>query len=814
MLERGIPDDVFGELLHLLDGPDHAFWPGVERVRDEHPDLAATIHAEAEKMWAARGDKDSRGPLGWSGLRDEIADAVHAMFFGPDAPSDPSVALSALCARHHSDADKIERLASWLREQIEDLHRRLGDVWSLSRTQGRYEPIGELAGGGFGSVTIVRDRLLGRRVALKTIHARHGSRLNEIAPWKVHRFLDEAQIAAQLQHPGIPLVHDLGIGSRGVPYYTMRYVRGATLAARLEASGGRCRPGALPDAVRQLVVVAEAVAYAHTCGVLHRDLKPANVVIGRFGEVCVIDWGLARAGWQPMPRDADPEVRTDRGVDLGSGGMGSEGFIAPEQRRGEFHPAGDVFSLAAILHVFLTGSPPLLGDGAERYALPKAAFRHHRRLANVCQRGVAPRLADRYSTMAAFLDDLRRCIAHRGFPRSARSIVVRLQDRWRRWRARPGSTSERADDPWPRTVSTSSADPPPTFRNDLTMATRAPGLSLGKRTVNATGAERPTSRRLDHLERRLEAFANLSTPTPRFRPAATIGKGGMAEILRMHDALLRRDVAVKKSLHGLAADRHTLARLLDEAQIAAQLDHPAIVGVHEIGVDEGGIRIVMPWIRGNDLAAVLRQRLPWQESARMLLQATWGLAFAHRKGVVHRDVKPANILLGVHGDAYLADWGLAMLLPLPGSPESRIRVQRGLELDDGVDETVNDESDPTDTFATVSGVIAGTPAYMAPECARGDLDTIRAHSDIWSLGVVLYECLTGRHPYVERFSSSLDILHAHASGPLVIASVRQVAPRVPRRIAALCERALERNPLDRFRDAGEFAAALAGELSP
>jgi serine/threonine-protein kinase len=238
---------------------------------------------------------------------------------------------------------------------------------------GRVHLLGEIARGGMGAVLRGHDPELGRELAVKVILPAHRGN-----PDLLRRFVGEARLAGQLQHPGIMPVYDLGKLDDGRPFFTMKLIQGRTLAALLaeRAPGGANTPGSpqeLPRLLRYFEAVCQAVGYAHAKGVIHRDLKPQNVMVGEFGEVQVMDWGLAkrleegaeRGPEQPPPPPASPSA-TPLPLPLTRPGavVGTPGYLAPEQARGRAgDQRADVFSLGAILCEILTGAPPSRGVG-------------------------------------------------------------------------------------------------------------------------------------------------------------------------------------------------------------------------------------------------------------------------------------------------------------------------------------------------------------------------------------------------------------------------------------------------------------------
>ena len=237
---------------------------------------------------------------------------------------------------------------------------------------GRYELFGEIARGGMGAILKGRDPDLGRDLAVKVLLEQHRD-----DPQLVRRFIEEARIGGQLQHPGIVPVHELGTFADQRPYFTMKLVMGRTLAELLAA-----RRHLDEDRARFLGIfeqVCQTMSYAHARGVIHRDLKPGNVMVGSFGEVQVMDWGLAkvlRAGAATDGTDAERPIQN--GIDCGRDGsgvdasrvgsvLGTPAYMAPEQARGEtvwLDRRVDVFGLGAILCEVLTGQPPYLAGVA------------------------------------------------------------------------------------------------------------------------------------------------------------------------------------------------------------------------------------------------------------------------------------------------------------------------------------------------------------------------------------------------------------------------------------------------------------------
>jgi len=255
----------------------------------------------------------------------------------------------------------------------------------------------------------------------------------------------------------------------------------------------------------------------------------------------------------------------------------------------------------------------------------------------------------------------------------------------------------------------------------------------------------------------------------RYRVERELGHGGMATVYLAHDEELGRPVAVKLLPERLADDDSFRARFLREARLAGRLSHPNVVRVYDAGEADGRPFIVMEYVPGTSVAE--SGRLPAARVAELGVQACAGLQHAHEAGLVHRDVKPANLLVREDGVLKIVDFGIA----------------RAAES----------------TRHTEVGTLLGTAAYLAPEQIAGE-DATPA-SDVYSLGAVLYELLTGRPPYA--FSSLAELGAMQAEGS--IEAVRDVEPSVPGELEAAVMHALARDP--RFRPAS--AAELGHELA-
>ena len=282
----------------------------------------------------------------------------------------------------------------------------------------------------------------------------------------------------------------------------------------------------------------------------------------------------------------------------------------------------------------------------------------------------------------------------------------------------------------------------------------------------AAPAPRP-GRRLD----RLEEGALLED---RYAVLRRIGSGGFGTVYLVEDRAVWDQLILKILNPQISADESVIRRFVQELKYSRRIAHPNVIRIYDLVQVEGAYAISMEYFEGRDLGQVLREegRLPPMRAARIFAQIAAGLAAAHAGGIVHRDVKPANLLLGEDDEAKIVDFGLASMAQTTGSR------------------------------LTKSGILIGTPQYMAPEQITGD--SIDGRTDLYSLGVVMYEALSGVQPV--RGENAVSLLFQHLEGE--IEPLRERVPEVPEALADLVMRCLSRRPGDRPADAAEVERAL------
>ncbi|MBI4602355.1 MAG: protein kinase [Planctomycetes bacterium] len=391
-------------------------------------------------------------------------------------------------------------------------------------------------------------------------------------------------------------------------------------------------------------------------------------------------------------------------------------------------------------------------------------------------------------------------------------------------------------------------------RRALELCEQMLGLDPEKRTAFLDGvcADQPALREEVETLLRLEGEARdfLTSPAPggsvrsgptleaapmgdgdgdRYVSEGEVARGGMGVIYRIQDRSLNRTIAMKvmsaapvegsegaRAAAG-AGSSQLLARFLEEAKVTAQLDHPGIVPVHDLGLDSAGrVYFTMKLVKGRELGEVFELaregRDDWNlpRAVGVMVKVCQAVAYAHAKGVIHRDLKPSNIMAGRFGEVFVMDWGLAKVTGEKDLRDIRVRLEpattTAVRSDRG--EQVGSDS----PLVTMDGSVVGTPAYMAPEQAQGRIDEVDRSSDVYSLGAILYSLLTAQPPYVEPGArlSPRTILAAVTQGPP--RAVHELNPKAPLELVAICEKAMARAKVDRYPSSLELAEDLQAFL--
>ncbi len=333
----------------------------------------------------------------------------------------------------------------------------------------RYKLEGEVAHGGQGAILRVWDEDLRRHLAMKVIlgegEASKTGVTSSVSSSALGRFLEEAQVTGQLDHPGIVPVHELGLDSEGRVYFTMKLVKGEDLKAIFDLVHEGREGWTQTRALNVMLKVCEAMAYAHSKSVIHRDLKPSNVMVGRYGEVFVMDWGLARVAGEEDRKDirirpemTTTELRSERRasadpdsplITMDGDVVGTPAYMSPEQARGDQNamgPRSDVYAVGAMLYHLLAGEAPYVPKSSRlnNYAIwaqvqqgpPKPlhelAPTALAELVAICEKAMAREASKRYADTEALAVDLRAFLEHRVVSAYETGAVAEL----RKWVAR------------------------------------------------------------------------------------------------------------------------------------------------------------------------------------------------------------------------------------------------------------------------------------------------------------------------------------------------------------------------------------------
>ena len=503
------------------------------------------------------------------------------------------------------------------------------------------------------------------------------------------------------------------------------HVDGVTLQSLIDA--GTTFPVVQIRAILSQVVAA--LGPLHRAGIAHGGVKPSNVFLVHDEQVVLGDLGLPVSALGASPERLSYDYR----------------YASPEmfQGSGTTGPAADFYALGCVAHELSCGRPPFVADNPFELAslhLHQSPSLEGNRLGPAGEALLLKLLAKSPSDRYPGTDEVARalqCLADLAgtIPYMAPKA---LPDRF--------SSALRHED----AVSIVSFDP----------NTIAP--SLGSTPPRIQSSQEPVPQRLGH-----------------YQIINKLGQGGMGSVYLAFDVRLQRNVALKVMERMGRKDGQAFARFKSEAIAAAQLSHPGIVQIYDVGEQDGVVFLTLQYVGGGSLAQVVRREghMAPERTAQLVLEMARAVHAAHERGIIHRDLKPGNILLTDAGTPMITDFGLAKLL---------------------------DQITQDDEALTQTGELIGTPGYMSPEQVRGELGTIGPATDVYGLGTILYECLTGRRPF--QGVSVISVLRqVDTQAP---PSPRQVRTEVPVSLERICLKSLEKDPQHRY----STAAALADDL--
>lgn len=633
----------------------------------------------------------------------------------------------------------------------------------LPRTFGRLILLKLLARGGMGDVYLAATTGIEgaeRPIVVKTVRRDHIHDGSFLA-----RFLDEARVQSQLNHPGVAQILEASTDESGEPYTVVEYVEGRSLADVRHRAIQVGVPIGWPEAVAIAIEMSQALAHVHEragtdgtpLGIVHRDLSPQNVMIGHAGEVKLIDFGTARGH--------NRRCHTVAGVVFAK-----PGYVAPEVARQQVGDARiDIYALGVMLWELCAGKRLLSGEAqkhleevaAAKFEIPALAASRDvpAELDAVIQKLCANDPDDRVTSASRAVTELVRVLAlapaGANGERSTRARIETLMKQL--WPHEPArSRSEFAKLlKQARELRPESVTPP------------ASGI-MAVHAANMTG----------------DPFVLAGTP---YRLLRKIGEGASGEVYEAEHVELGRKYAVKVLVSAHAAAHDAVDRFRREARAIAKLSHPNLVRLHDFGKSlDGRVFLAMELLRGQTLDVYAEKGVGWRRAAELAIQATHALEAAHDAGLVHRDLKPQNLFLTTKGDLKLLDFGVAMALAettldagdTNGANEAPRRRQKG--------------------FA-----VFGTPEYMAPEQVAGE--TVDARCDLYALGCVLYELVTGTRPFE---GSAVVVMGKQLRETPEVPRQRAPHAVIPGELEAVILKTLAKSKDDRYPNARALREAL------
>jgi serine/threonine protein kinase len=630
-------------------------------------------------------------------------------------------------------------------EDVAEVFRAVGSPYQLQKALGQ---------GLFTAAYLACDEQTDLNVVIRVLRPEFAAQ-----PALRARFLDMARGSLRYVHQNLVLTREVrSLPDRKIDYVVRDYVEGVTLQRMLEA-GKVFTPAQIVKILRQLLL---ALTPLHEASLPHGGIKPSNIFIRGDDRVVLGDPSLPLQGIHLALERLVYDYR----------------YAAPETFRAgnNMSPACDFYAIGCVGYELACGTPPFVADSPFELATlqdrdpviapslrgsllgPGDAL-----LLRLLAKTPTDRLADPDSALDT-LGDLARAYTRRNVVLSPKIIT-------------PEGLAPPASLAYPPVEDSPLVGPASLIRYDMAESV------VPMNTID------PSASVLPGLEHTAPPTSYTQGPRSdavpeqfgRYRIIRRLGQGGMGSVYLAEDTQLQRQVALKVPDFGSHDYPEARRRFLTEARTAATLDHPYICPVYDVGEIDGRLYLTMAYIEGKSLAELIRgEAMPPRMVAALVIKLALALEAAHARGIIHRDLKPANVMIksaGKRREPVIVDFGLAR------------------------------RDDPEEGNATRSGQVFGTLGYMSPEQVLGDQKAIGPASDIYTLGVILYELLTGRLPYTGAgLSVAAQILHDTAP------SASKLNPGIDPQLDAICSKAMARRIEDRYASMEALAAALTDYL--